>query len=159
MLQLRHYFSYMEKKATLKLVPVFTGSGRHYLRSSDVALCWYLLLCMCNELQYVQEPEPNSVLNNTEQLFNSVNSNTPLVCSVKEQLTSYSSPSTSYSSFFSFIILSFLSSLAPTRFVLANEVLTPTREMQYRTCFYFLLYFSFSKLVFLFGLWFLSLFF
>lgn len=99
-------FIYGKKKATLKLVPVFTGSGRHYLRSSDVALCWYLLLCMCNELQYVQEPEPNSVLNNTEQLFNSVNCNTPLLCSVREQLTSYSSPSTSYSSLFSFFLSS-----------------------------------------------------
>lgn len=107
-----------------------------------------------------QELEINSVIKDTEQLFNSVNSNTPL-CSVKEQLTSFSTPSRHFYSFspspppplsFFPFILSFLSiTLAPTRFVLANEVLTPTREMQYRTCFYSLLYLSFSKLVFLFG--------
>lgn len=47
---------------------------------------------------YGQELEPNSVSQDTEQLFNSVNSNTPL-CSVKEQLTSFSAPSRHFYSF------------------------------------------------------------
>lgn len=81
-----------------------------------------LIFALMHEQWTVQEPEPN--LDNTEQLFNYVNSNTPLVCSVKEQLTfSFSSPTISYSFFF-FFILSFLSSPSPTRFGLANEVLT-----------------------------------